>query len=141
MKNIYETVKNTIKLLKLSKFNTFKSISIPEIPTEWTKFDDFDGKWVKIELPLSENKVGCIYHGEKDSIFPPHKHSVGEHFTIMNPKGKVEVITKSESIIISFPNSYYFKTNEVHAVKFITSSKLFITWDEMVGWDADFILK
>ena len=146
MKNLFNQAKAKLKLFILSNeygddYN-FKDISIDEIPVEYTKFGTSNDEWVSLQFPNSEDITSALYKGTNGSIFPPHKHSNNnEHITILNQGGKVEVITTKGSKIIEFPNSYFFEKNKVHSVKFLTETKLLITWTPKFkkGWSGDFI--
>jgi len=138
--NYFEKAKAMIRLFKLSNLKKFSTVSIPEIPIEWETFMDSKDEWTKIILPESENSIGCYYKGVEGSIFPPHKHLFNEQLMIMNPEGKIEIITQDESKILTFPNSYLFKEGEVHSVRFIKDTTIVVIWSPVKGdgWNADF---
>lgn len=138
IKGFVEVARNKLKLALLG--NT-TSIDIEEIPNIWSKFDNTNDEWIKLDFPESENTSACIYYGKKGSYFPPHFHEKNiEHLTILNKYGNVEVITETYSKVIDFPNSICFDMGEIHAVKFIEDTKILCMWHpKMKGWTAEIV--
>jgi quercetin dioxygenase-like cupin family protein len=142
--NIFERAKSRLKLLKLSKGSSYDSVIIQEAPKEWSQFLDSKNSWVALNFPIESESTGCLFKGKKGEVFPPHKHShSGEQLMIINEGGKIEVITKNETKILEFPNSYFFKKNEVHAIIFLEDTEILVKWtprfDNKNAFDGHFL--
>jgi quercetin dioxygenase-like cupin family protein len=128
MKTAYETAIAKLELFRLNNSRKFRHMDIPRIPNEWTEAEGSEGN-MHIAIPNVDNYTSCMYIGKKGSLFPPHKHvNSSEHFTILNEGGKIEVITRSGKDIIEFPNSCYIEPNKIHALKFLTETKILCLW-------------
>lgn len=144
--SLFEKAKCKLKLFEMSlKYDDnfkFKDVAMDKIPELYTKFGGSNDKWVALEFPEVDDISGAIYIGEAGGVFPPHRHSSSsEHIVILNQGGKIEVISSKGSEIIEFPNAYLFEKNLIHAVKFLTETKLFIAWHPRfkTGWQSDIL--
>lgn len=129
-------------LTLLSRGYEIEDVQPPLIPKGWEKFPDSEDEWCGVEIPESENSSGCLYKAKAGSVFKPHIHRKrDEHFTIVNPKGKVQVITDSRIYTVSFLNSVFIPMGEPHAVKFLNDTTLLIMWHPKMDevWEADFL--
>lgn len=127
--------------LRFALLGKVKSIVIEEIPKQWEHFMSSKDKWINVGFPDSENMTACLYVGMKGSEFGLHKHNKRyEHFTILNKKGHIRVVTKSKIKEYKFPESVYFKEDEPHFIEFLHETKILCMWHpKMIGWRADFI--
>lgn len=125
-------------LLILSRGTKIKSIAVGVIPKNWSYFSGTSDTWINVEFPKSENTSACIYKGQEGSIFPPHKHNKNvEHFTILNKSGRLEVVTENEIVNMKYPQAMAFDKGEVHAVRFITDTKILCMWHPQFNGNYD----
>lgn len=145
MKSKLEKVKANLKLAFMSKLKGPLDVNIPKTPDKWEHFDDTKDMWARVEIPSSEDSTACLYKAPKGSIFQPHKHSLSkEHLTILNTKGKMQVIIEdSGEYEIKYPNSIVIDPNKVHAVEFLEETVLMVIWHPSFKdkWEAEFIEK
>ena len=131
----------SLELYLLSKGKGIDSVCIPEIPIKRQRFANTTDEWVKLDLPKDINASGCIYYGKKDNSFPPHKHNnQTEQVTIINPGGKMTVITNAKKFVLEYPNSVFFDIDEPHSVFFNEDTVFSIIWHPAfkLGWEAEF---
>lgn len=129
-------------LVLMSKGQSFKNVSIPEIPADWEKFPGKNDLWKRIDLPIDQNTTACLYQGYSGSLFEPHRHLDNiEHVVILNKGGKVEIITENEIREVCYPNSFCFPKGMAHAVRFLKDTKLMVIWHPAMseGWQAEFV--
>lgn len=129
-------------LVLLSKGKKPVNVNVPEIPKDWDFFLGTKDRWVEVVFPIEMNSSNAIYEAEEGSIFPPHIHKYSdEMITVLNPEGKVKVLTEDEIVHIEYGESFVFPYGKIHAVVFETKTTLFIHWHPHFekGWDAEFI--
>lgn len=129
-------------LALMAKGSTIPAVEIGVVPVNWEHFPGTNDLWCSVTLPESMNTSGCIYRGKAGSVFPPHKHvKRRESIQVMNPGGKIKIVTETNMFLLEYPNSHSFEPGEIHAVKFITQSDLMVLWSPKMddGFDNDFI--
>lgn len=142
MNNLLSRARASLRLTLLSKGKEVQNLSIDSIPERWEEFGTKGDRWINVEFPESENSSGCIYIGQKDSVFDPHIHKNSvEHLTVLNIEGEMEIITDTWSKVIKYPDSAVIDKGVPHAVIFKNTTKLLIMWHPKFekGWNADFL--
>lgn len=132
--------RNSFELYLLSKGKGTIEVEIPEIPEIKQNFQDTTDEWVKVNLPEDINASSCIYYGKKGNLFPPHKHNDStEQLSILNPGGKMTVLTNTDKIVLKYPDSIFFEKGKPHAVIFEEDTTFSIIWHPAFkkGWDAE----
>jgi hypothetical protein len=142
-----ELIKNQLKKLR-TKFNFLinvgsldvSEIIIENIPKKLECFLGSDDHWVSLDS-VSDNTgySSALYIGEKDSEFGAHKHDGNsEQLTIINPEGKLRVITLDDDFILCYPNSCLIQKGMPHYVYFIEKTSVICVWNPAFdeGWSA-----
>lgn len=118
-----------------------KNISIGVIPDSLELFPDSKDEWVNLpDLANNKDCTSILYIGKKGGVFKEHKHThSSEQLIIVNPTGKIRLITTLEDVIISYPNSYLIDKNIPHMVYFLETTELVIVWHPPFkkGWEAE----
>jgi quercetin dioxygenase-like cupin family protein len=141
MKALLKKAKARLKLAMLSR-GEMQHVSMEEIPKVWKNFGSKGDRWINVDFPDTENVTGCVYIGVKDSVFDPHIHDHStEHLTVINPSGKIEVITDQWIKTVCYPNSVAIPKKMPHALIFHEETKLLVMWHPKFEnhWKAKFI--
>ena len=130
----------TIFYLK-NKGGKITEVNIPDIPKTWEFFQNTNDLWIKVQYPDDSNLTGCLYKGQKGSVFDGHRHVNSiEQFTILNEIGRVHVYTETWNKEIGYGESVTFQKGEAHFVEFIDDTMISVIWHpKMKGWNAEFI--
>ena len=139
-KTIKELRSKALFYLK-NKGEKIHEVIIDEIPGTWTFFPETNDLWVNVPYPEDSNLTGCLYKGQKGSIFKGHRHPNSiEQFTILNEKGKIIIYTESYSKVMNYGDGVTLKKGEAHLVEFIEDTMISVIWHpKMKGWDAEFL--
>ena len=139
MSTLLKKARAKTELLLMSIGHQLTDISIKEIPKKWENFLNTKDRWVKVELPESEDRTCCLFEGKKGNVFKRHFHSTSsEQLTILNKGGKVKIFSENEVITLEYPNSYAFDRNEEHGVKWLEDTQVMLVWTPAFkeGWEA-----
>ena len=123
--------------LKRGKSSNILSISIPEF---LEKFLDTEDKWVNLpNVDNNSKNSSCLYKAKKDSVFDAHYHELhDEQILIINPKGKIRVITKKQDKVYKYPESCFFTKGEEHICYFLEDTDIICVWNPPFDkkWEA-----
>jgi quercetin dioxygenase-like cupin family protein len=128
------------EMVRLSSGSKVSNIEIDSIPEKREKFLDTNDEWQIVNLPNSTNSGACMFYAKKGNYFPPHKHNdASEQIIILNPKGKIKVVTYNEIKIYEYPQAVFIKKNVPHAVVWMEDTDALIIWNPKFdkGWEAD----
>jgi len=129
------------QLALMGKGSSPEVVIVPEIPKNWDFFLGTKDRWVEVKFPVEENSTNALYLGQKGSVFRPHIHKFSDELmTVMNPTGRIKIITSEEVVYLTYGQSYVLPMGVAHAVIFEEETKVFIHWHPhfQKGWDAEF---
>ena len=138
--NLIKKARAKFEMIRLSKGRGTQTIEVPEIPIEREFFLNTTDEWQKIHLPEIMGSASCMYYAKKGNYFPPHKHLHStEQILILNPTGKVRVITSNEIKDYVYPQSIFFDKNKPHAVLWLEDTDALCIWhpEFKKGWEAN----
>lgn len=140
-KDTVSKARANLSFIMLTRGIKSQEISIDRIPDEWEDFSEESGRWIRVNLPESENASCCIYEAQEGDVFPNHFHHNIETCYILNKEGKIKVNTPVREEIVSYPNGISLGTEEKHIFRFLTYTRILITWKPAfkVGWEANFV--
>ena len=140
LKDSLNKVRGELKYSLLTDGEGEQDISVGTIPSDMEHFKDTKDEWVElINLTKHKDCTAVLYVGKEGSIFRGHKHTASsEQLMIVNPKGKLRILTTKEDVILEYPNSYLIEKNVPHKVYFLTETELIIVWHPPFkqGWEA-----
>lgn len=103
-----------------------KKMDIEKPPKELTKKGSYR-RWKGVNINI-EGVTSCYIEVKKGHIESQHLHEYAEQGLILNSDGAMRIITKTKDLILKFPNSYFFKANEVHYIEFLEDTKLLVNF-------------
>lgn len=130
-----------LKMALMAGTRGVKEVALDSMPDEWESFMGTPDKWVRIDMPISENSSACLYRGQKGSKFAPHRHATSrEHMTVMNKSGHMIVYSEEGIFDLKYPQSIAIEPNVVHAIEFKKETVVMSVWHPMFqkGWEAVF---
>lgn len=140
IKKLIKSARARFEMLLLSRGNGVTEVSKVDIPKERENFPNSTDEWQSVDLPESANATTCMYYAKKGNYFPPHTHAdATEQLIILNPEGRIRVITNEYIREYSYPESVFFKKGEPHAVQWLEDTSSLIIWNPAFkkGWEAE----
>jgi quercetin dioxygenase-like cupin family protein len=144
MSQLVDRARAKATLAIMSRGSEIPVLVSEEIPSVEAYFLDTKDKWVEINFPYKENVTACLYKAKKGSESKPHIHEKSlEHIVILNPEGKIKVVTEDGIEYVEYPNGVIIKAGTAHALSFREDSEILVMWHPRMSsvhvWEAKFV--